>query len=218
MTIIAPSLLSANFADLRSDLVLFNASKAKWLHFDVMDGHFVPNISFGTPVLEACGKLTDKFMDVHVMASNPADFVGYFSKCHIDNFTFHLEACQSEQEVFDLIDLIHQQGWQAGISIKPKTSVELLQPYLEAVDLVLVMSVEPGFGGQKFMEEVMDKGDYLVDYKQANGLNYHIEVNCGINDDTCKPAKAHHFEVLVAGSYCFNHPEGFDRAVNSLLE
>ncbi len=218
MIIVAPSVLSADFTDLKKDIELLNESKAEWIHYDVMDGNFVPNISFGPSILKQMTKLTDKFIDVHLMVVNPKEVVDYFDNTNTDLITFHYEACSSDQEVLEIIDKIHKKGYKAGISVKPKTDVTVLEPFLDKVELVLVMSVEPGFGGQKFMSDMMSKGDYLSKYKRDNGLDYYIEIDGGINGDTSKVAIEHGFEVLVAGSYCFGHKEGLVKAVDYILD
>jgi len=217
MTIIAPSLLAADFLHLEEEITRFNNSKAMWLHYDVMDGNFVPNISFGPDILKQVNKITDKFIDVHIMVQNPSDVIDYFSKCKVDMLTFHYEACKSDEERIEVINKIHSLNMKAGISIKPNTKPEVLDNLLDKLDLVLVMSVEPGFGGQKFMNEVMEKGDYLFQQKQMNGYSFLIEVDGGINFETSVIAKEHHFEVLVAGSYCFKHPEGIEKSIEYLL-
>lgn len=217
MTIIAPSVLSADFTNLKQDIQKLNDSKAQWLHYDVMDGHFVPNLSFGPAILRQINKLTDKFIDVHIMVSNPLETIDFFDGCKIDLLTFHYEAINSQEQLQQVITKIRQKGYKVGISVKPKTDIRELESVLDQVDLVLVMSVEPGFGGQKFMEEQMNKCDWLYQYKIKNNLNYYIEIDGGINKQTALVAKEHHCEVLVAGSFCFNHPVSFDQAVSDLM-
>ena len=216
MTIIAPSLYSADFANLKKDVERFNESKAQWLHYDVMDGQFVPNITFGPVVLKQVNKLTDRFIDVHIMVYNPSRIVDQFDGCRIDMMTFHLEAVNSLEEGYQVIEKIKSKGYQVGISIKPNTAVEELIPYLGKVDMVLIMSVEPGFGGQKFNGEVMSKGDWLFDYREEHHLNFLLQVDGGINKETAVIAKQHHFNVLVAGSYCFGNKD-FSGAVESIM-
>lgn len=217
MTIVSPSLLSADFLHLQQDVEKFDRSNAQWLHYDVMDGNFVPNISFGTKILKQVNSATDKFLDVHIMVANPLQAIDYFDGCGADLITFHYEACQDDEECLKVIEKLKNKGIQAGISVKPNTPVEVLIPLLDKVDLVLIMTVEPGFGGQKFMPEMMGKCDWLYQYRKDHGLNYIIEVDGGINAQTGKTAVEHHCEALVAGSYCFDNTISFDEAVDTLL-
>lgn len=217
MIIVSPSLLSANFLNLEKDIEMFNKSNAQWLHYDVMDGNFVPNITFGPQILKQVCTITDKFIDVHIMVVNPLETIDYFENCRIDMLTFHYEAVNDLQQCNAVIDKIHEKGIQAGISVKPNTPVEILEPILHKIDMVLIMSVEPGFGGQKFMPNMLGKCDWLHDYRRKNNLNYLIQIDGGINYETGKMAVEHHCDCLVAGSYCFNNPISFDHGVNSLL-
>lgn len=211
--IISPSVLSLDYRDTKSQIEQLKRSKATWLHFDVMDGHFVPNISFGPDILKAFKNSLDLFMDVHIMVSDPK----YYSKVFIDAgaqmLTFHYEAI-SANEILPLIKEIKDRNCKAGISIKPKTDVKDIIPYLNDVDLVLVMSVEPGFGGQKFDEKAIEKIRFLAEYKKQHHLNYLIEVDGGINDTTATLCKQAGVEVLVAGSYIFKND--IVKAVESL--
>ena len=200
---IAPSILSANFAKLGEEITLVENLGAEFLHFDVMDGHFVPNISFGVPVLKSISKIHHMVNDVHIMISEPDVYAKKFIEAGADIVTFHYEACLTQDDIQDVIDLIHSYGAKAGLSIKPKTNVEVLVPFLEDLDLVLIMSVEPGFGGQEFIPSALDKISFLRNI--IDGEKYHclIEVDGGINDKTgplCREAGA---DVLVAGSYLF---------------
>ena len=216
MTIVSPSVLSADFLNLGEQIRELNESEAQWIHYDVMDGVFVPNISFGTDILKQIGKRTDKVLDVHIMVTNPLKVVDYFKKCRIDIMTFHKEAVDDNM-LIPTIEKCRLQGWKVGISIKPKTKPESLIGILDKVDLVLVMRVEPGFGGQSFMPESLDKLDWLHNYREEHGLNYLIEIDGGINRETGKLAVEHHCDALVAGSYVFRHPEGIKEGVKSLL-
>lgn len=211
--IISPSVLSLDYRDTKSQIEQLKKSKATWLHFDVMDGHFVPNISFGPDILKAFKNSLDLFMDVHIMVSDPK----YYSKVFIDAgaqmLTFHYEAICTN-EILPLIKDIKARNCKAGISIKPKTDVKDIIPYLNDVDLVLVMSVEPGFGGQKFDDTAIEKIRFLAEYKKQHHLNYLIEVDGGINDTTATLCKQAGVEVLVAGSYIFKND--IVKAVESL--
>lgn len=202
MVKIAPSVLSANFAELKKDLDSVKECGADWIHYDVMDGHFVPNISFGYSILGDVAKVTDLYLDVHLMISDPRQYVDQFIKAGADLITFHVEAMSDCTAVHALIDYIHQQGKNVGISIKPSTSVDVINEYLDDIDLVLVMSVEPGFGGQSFQPDALKKISMLKEMR--DNRHYLIEVDGGINGQTgqlCIEAGA---DVLVAGSYIFN--------------
>ena len=163
-TIVAPSLLSADFKCLEKEILNIQTAGADWLHFDVMDGNFVPNISFGLPVLKSIAKCHNMVNDVHIMISNPKAYAKKFVEAGADYVTFHYEACANNDEVSDVIYAIHQAGGTAGMSIKPKTPTEVVIPFLKELDLVLVMSVEPGFGGQGFMNEALGKIFYIKNY------------------------------------------------------
>ena len=206
-TIIAPSILSADFKKLEQEIKLVENAGAEWLHFDVMDGHFVPNISFGIPVLKSIANCHKMVNDVHIMISEPLKYAQAFIKSGAEYLTFHYEACADEKEIKKVIDIIHENGGKAGISIKPNTKVEVLDKFLKYVDLVLVMSVEPGFGGQSFIESALGKISYLKDMREKNGYKYLIEVDGGINQETGKRCVEAGVDVLVAGSYLFGHED-----------
>lgn len=213
MVKVAPSVLSANFAELKKDLDSIKEYGADWVHYDVMDGHFVPNISFGYSILKDVSKVTDLYLDVHLMISDPLKYVNEFIKSHAQLITFHIETMENEEKTRELIQHIHNQGVDVGISIKPATPVSDIKKYLDDIELVLVMSVEPGFGGQSFQEQAVDKIKELSSLKQE--YNFIIEVDGGINASTgqiCKDAGA---DVLVAGSYVFN-AEDRKKAIDSL--
>lgn len=215
-TIVAPSILSADFYNLEKDIKMLNSSSAEWIHFDVMDGHFVPNLTFGPMILEVFKKNSDKFLDVHIMVENPKFFADLFIDAGADQIVFHYEALANEIEVGVLIDYIQSKNVKCGVSIKPNTDIKVLDKFLDKLDLVLVMSVEPGFGGQSFMENMLDKVSYLTDYKKQNKSNYLIQIDGGINDQTAIKAVAAGAEVLVAGSYLFKASD-FNKAVESLI-
>ena len=204
---VAPSILSADFNHLLEDIKKVEDAGAEYLHFDVMDGHFVPNISFGQPVLKSIAHSHHMINDVHIMISDPFKYAPEFIKAGANILTFHYEACKSDKEVFQVIDLIHDYGCKAGLSIKPNTPVEKVFPFLYSLDLVLVMSVEPGFGGQKFIQDAFTKIYRLREKINAENIKCLIEVDGGINDETAKLCKLAGVDILVAGSYLFGHDD-----------
>ena len=197
---IAPSLLAADFLNLQREVEMINESDADWLHLDIMDGVFVPNISFGFPVLEALKPICKKPMDVHLMIEKPERYVEEFAACGADLVNFHLEATE---DVEGCIEKIHATGKKAGITIKPATPAEAVEPYLELVDLVLVMTVEPGFGGQKLIPECLDKVQVIRKMINDKGLSTDLEVDGGINLDNVAFAMEKGANVIVAGSAVF---------------
>ncbi|HIW08653.1 MAG TPA: ribulose-phosphate 3-epimerase [Candidatus Faecalibacterium intestinigallinarum] len=201
MAIISPSILSADFCRLAEDCRLVLDAGAAMLHFDVMDGHFVPNISFGVPVLASLHRgMPSAFFDVHLMISHPLAYVDAFAKAGADLVNFHLE---SEDEPGAVLAAIRAAGCKTGMTIKPGTPAEALLPWLDQLDLVLVMSVEPGFGGQKFQASALYKLEALKKEREARGLSFLLEVDGGVNAETapfCVEAGA---DVLVAGSAVF---------------
>lgn len=205
--IVAPSILSADFLFLNKEIEKISIAGADWLHFDVMDGHFVDNISFGIPVLAKIKGHHKLFNDVHIMISNPLHYAKRFVDAGADLLTFHLEACQNEEEVLNVIETIKNNGAKVGISIKPKTPIEEIYKYLDKIDLVLIMSVEPGFGGQSFIEESLEKIATLRAFIDENKYEVLIEVDGGINEDTSLYVKKAGADVLVAGSYLFGHKD-----------
>ena len=202
MAKIAPSILSADFVNLERDIRALKDHGADWVHVDVMDGLFVPNITIGIPVVKAIRGITDLPLDVHLMIDKPIRYVEQFVKAGADYVTIHIEADQP-QNTLEALDKIHALGCKAGIVLKPKTPAEAAIPYLEKCDLILVMTVEPGFGGQKFMADMMPKVAQLREWMDDINPDCLIEVDGGVDKNThttCKEAGA---EVLVAGSAYF---------------
>lgn len=196
--LISPSILSADFANLQSEIQKLTTAGADWIHVDVMDGNFVPNISIGLPVVEALKRVTTLPLDVHLMIERPERYIEAFMKAGSTYLTIHVE---STHQVESCLKQIRKLGGKAGLSLRPRTPVEALKPYLGIVDLVLVMTVEPGFGGQSFMLDQVQKLDWLDREREGLGLQFLIEVDGGINDKT-KYAVGR-ADVLVAGSYVF---------------
>ncbi len=201
--IVAPSILSLDYGNAKEQMAALESSHADWIHFDVMDGHFVPNLSFGPDILKAFKRNMSKVMDVHLMVDDPAFMADIFMKAGADTIVFHSEAVHEIKNQKALIEHIHSEGVKAGISIKPDTCVENILPILEDVDIVLVMSVYPGFGGQSFIEGSLDKIKRLADLRKANNYKYVIEVDGGINLETGSKCAEAGADVLVAGSYTF---------------
>ena len=212
--IVAPSILSMDFTQTLKQLQEVESSKAKWLHVDIMDGHFVPNLSFGPDITKQIRKHSKLFMDVHIMVEDADHYSDVFIEAGADLLTFHLEACEDEACVLKIIDKIHQKGVKVGLSIRPQTPVEAVFPYLDKIDLVLIMSVNPGYGGQSFMEESVHRIQRLRKEIDAHQHSVLIEVDGGINAETGLKVAQAGADVLVAGSYVFKND--IVRAIESL--
>lgn len=204
MVKIAPSILSADFAKLGEEIKEVEANGADYIHVDVMDGHFVPNITIGPLIVEAIRPVTELPLDVHLMIEDPDAFIPAFVKAGADIITVHQEATVHLDRT---IQLIKESGIQAGVVINPATPAELIKPILSKVDLVLVMTVNPGFGGQKFIGEAVQKIRQLDEWRQEMDYDYEIEVDGGVNIDTAKICTDAGADVLVAGSAIFNQKD-----------
>jgi ribulose-phosphate 3-epimerase len=200
-TIVSPSILSADFSNLGKDVEMLHNSDCEWIHIDVMDGVFVPNISFGLPVIKSIRKYTNKPFDVHLMIQNPDDFLEDFKNAGADMLTVHLEACT---HLHRTITEIKKLGMKAGVALNPHTPASSLEEIISDLDLVLIMSVNPGFGGQKFIPSAIDKVKKLKQLISEKGSNTLIEVDGGVNLETGKQLVEAGADALVAGSFVFN--------------
>lgn len=209
--IVSPSILSSDFANLGRDIRMIEKAGADWVHIDVMDGHFVPNISIGIPVVKSIRKVTKLPFDVHLMIENPKKYIKAFADAGADIITFHFEAVE-RKDVVAIADYIKSLGLKAGISIKPKTNVEEIIEYIGYFDLILIMTVEPGFGGQQFISECAQKISILRQFADEKLV---IQVDGGINSQTARVCTRLGANSLVAGNYIFN-AENIEEAIKSL--
>ena len=209
--IISTSILGATPLNVDKEIKKFKDAGIEWIHFDVMDGKFVKNVSFETPFLkEVCHKV-DLIKDVHIMIDDPLNRVEEYANCGADYLTFHYEACKDDSVVKEVIDRIHSLNMKAGISIKPNTSIEVIYPFLKDLDLVLIMSVEPGYGGQRFIDHSIEKIAFLRNEIDSKGYSVLISVDGGINDRTAPLCLNAGVDILVVGQYLFNHDDFLDR-------
>ncbi len=200
-TIISPSILSANFANLEKDVLMLNESDAQWIHIDVMDGVFVPNISFGFPVIKSIRKLTEKVFDVHIMIVEPDKYISEFKKAGADILTVHYETCT---HLHRTLQAIKNEGMKAGVALNPHTPINVLNDIICDIDVLLIMSVNPGFGGQSFIENTYKKVEKAANLIQQKNANTIIEIDGGVTSANASKLLSCGAKALVAGSFVFN--------------
>lgn len=208
-TMVSPSLLAANFLQLDNDINMINTSDADWLHLDIMDGIFVPNISFGFPVIESISKTLKKPMDVHFMTVHPELYIERIAKLGAMSMNIHVEACK--ENTANILKQIREAKMKSAITISPDTPVESIREYIGLIDMVLIMGVYPGFGGQKFIEQTIDRVREAKNIIRQEGLNVLIEVDGGVDETTAPKLVEAGCDVLVSGSYIFNATNPFER-------
>ena len=215
--IISPSVLNADFMHFADEVQKIKDAGLKWIHFDVMDGRFVKNISFGNLFLKQVSSQIDLIKDVHIMVKNPLSQVELYRESGADYLTFHYEACKDDAEVFEVIDKIHECGMKAGLSIKPETAIEKVFPFLHSLDLVLIMSVEPGVGGQSFIDLSLNKIALLKEKINEERVSALISVDGGVNDQTGPLCHKMGADILVVGKYLFGYDD-FNERVERLFK
>jgi ribulose-phosphate 3-epimerase len=212
-TILSPSILAADFTELGKEVTMATDAGIELLHIDVMDGHFVPNISIGIPIVKSLRSKSELIFDIHLMITNPIEYVEAFAQAGADHITFHVE---SNSPIKETIQAIKDLGLTVGLTLKPGTDAEILKPFIQEIDMVLVMTVEPGFGGQKFMTSMLEKISTIRKWADELNPNMHIEVDGGISSETAKLVKKAGANVLVAGTAFFRHPDGMEAAAQEL--
>ncbi|MCK5883781.1 MAG: ribulose-phosphate 3-epimerase [Bacteriovoracaceae bacterium] len=218
MITISPSILSCDFLNIETELKAFDKIKGMWFHLDIMDGHFVPNLTFGHPLAKLIRNVTSQPLDAHFMVKNPEFYIDTFKDFGIHNFTFHVEATMGHDELIKLIEKAKTLYPSVGISIKPKTPVSgIPDKAFDLIDLLLVMSVEPGFGGQSFIEGTWDKLNHIKELKKTKDLDFQVQIDGGVNDKNAKKLIEHGVNNLVAGSYIFKaEPKNYNTQIESL--